>query len=110
MSTIINEVTINLNGSTKDLRICPRAAKEITAQFGNYMEVFQRLVNFDHAAYVAIVASGLNKKRSDVEDDVWATGLDALTTPLSEYVGLLSRGGRPAETDDDKKDPKTGEA
>jgi hypothetical protein len=109
MSTIINEVTIDLNGSPKFLRVCPRAAKEITAQFGNYMEVFQRLVNFDHAAYVAIVASGLNKKRLDVEEDVWATGLDKLTDKLSEYVGLLLRAGRPAETDDDKKDPKTGE-
>jgi hypothetical protein len=46
----------------------------------------------------------------DVEEDVWATGLDKLTDKLSEYVGLLLRAGRPAETDDDKKDPKTGEA
>jgi hypothetical protein len=108
MSTIVNEVVVSLAGESVKLKVCPRAAKEISGQFGNYMEVFQRLVNFDHAAYVAIVASGLNKKRSEVEDDVFATGLDALTEKLSEYVGLLSRGGRPAQVED-KETPK-GEA
>lgn len=108
MSTIVNEVAVDLNGERARLNVCPRAAKEISAQFGNYMEVFQRLVNFDHAAYVAIVAIGTNKKRAEVEDDVFKTGLDVLTDKLSEYVGLLSRGGRPAQTED--KEPKKGEA
>lgn len=108
MSTIIKEVVISLNGENVKLNVCPRAAKEISAQFGNYMEVFTRLVNFDHPAYVAIIATGLNKKRAEVEDDVFHTGLDKLTDKLSEYVGLLSRGGRPAETDE--KEPGAGEA
>lgn len=107
MSTIVNEVTIELDGEIVDLVVCPRAAKEITAQFGNYMEVFQRLVNFDHAAYVVIVAIGTDKKRADTEAKVFRTGLDALTDKLSEYVGLLSRGGRPVAKDED---PKKGEA
>ena len=107
MTTIVSEVTIDLNGSPKGLRVNPRAAKEIAAHFGNYMEAFNRLAVFDMSAYVAIVAAGLGKKRADVEDDVFHTGLDKLTDKLSEYVGLLLRAGRPADAD---KDAKSGEA
>lgn len=107
---ITKEVYITLNGEKEKLIVCPRAAKEITANFGNYAEVFTRLVNFDHAAHVAIVAIGLNKKRAEVEDAVFWSGLPSLNDPLAEYVGFLLRAGRPIEKDNEKKDAPKGEA
>ena len=91
----MSDVEITLNGEHVTLRCTIRAVREITAAFGNYMEAFKRLAEFDHGAYVAIVAAGIGKKRSEVDEDVFKTGLPVLTGPLSDYVGLLSRGGRP---------------
>ncbi len=91
------------------LRCTLRAAKEVSAYFGNYLDVFKKLAVFDHDAYVAIVAAGLGKARKDVEEDVYKAGLPTLTEPLSDYIGLLSNGGRPAATDDAGK-PTAGEA
>jgi len=91
------------------LRCTLRAAKEVSAYFGDYLDAFRKLATFNHDAYVAIVAAGLGKSRKDVEKDVYEAGLPNLTESLSDYVGLLSNGGKPATVDDAGK-PNTGEA
>lgn len=73
------------------------------------MEAIRRLETVDFSAFVAIVAAGLGKKRSDVEDDVYEIGMPDLTQPLSEYVTLLANGGRPIKAPS-KGDAPEGEA
>lgn len=101
MSEILADKRIKLDGENVNLRINRRAADEITAYFGNYLEAFRKLAEFDANAYYAIVAAGLGKKLSDVRDEVFRTGLPSLTADLSDYVSLLSRGGRPEVEDKD---------
>lgn len=96
----MSEIRCDLNGESIVLKCTIRAVKEITATFGSYTEAFARLGAFDHSAYVAIVAAGTGKKRAEVEDDVFAQGVDKLIAPLSDYIGLLTRGGRPETSED----------
>jgi len=94
----MSDVSITLNGRAETLRCTLRAAKLVNAA-GGFAEALRRLAGFDLDAYVAIVAAGLGKKPSDVEDAVYEAGLPNLTEALSEYVGLLSNGGRPFKSE-----------
>jgi hypothetical protein len=71
-----------------------RAARTVNSM-GGFAEVFRKLAVFDFDAYVSVVAAGLGKKPSEVEDDVFKAGLPALVEPLSTYVEYLSNGGKP---------------
>lgn len=103
------EVTITLSGREETLKSTLRAARDVNAACGGFIEAYRKLMAFDFEAYVAIVASGLGKKRQEVEDDVFKTGLASLSEPLAEFVGYLSNGGRdPAEKD--QEEAKPGEA
>lgn len=102
MAANTGDVDIQLGGEKVTLRCSLRAAKEVSATFGNYAEVFRKLGEFDHFAYVAIVAAGLGMSPKDVEADVYHTGLRNLVNPLSTYITLLSNGGRPPKDDDAK--------
>lgn len=95
----MSEVEINLAGKPVKLVCTLRAAKAINAM-GGFAEAFRRLAAFDLDAYVAVVAAGTNKKAADVEDAVFAAGMPNLTEKLSEYVGLLANGGRPAKSEE----------
>jgi hypothetical protein len=96
------EVEITLNGKRETLKTSLRAARAINGFFGNFVDAQERLNKVDQSAYVAIVAAGLDKKPGDVEEAVFAAGLDNLLAPLFTYVGALARGGRDpnAKTED----------
>lgn len=103
------EVTITLNGREETLKSTLRAARDVNAACGGFMEAYRKLMAFDLEAYVAIVAAGLGKKRQEVEDDVFKTGLAPLSEPLAEFVGYLSNGGRDP-TEKAQEQPQSGEA
>lgn len=88
------EVEITLNGRKEVLRCSPRAARAVNG-LGSFATAFQRIGAFDFDAYVTVMAAGLGKKPSDIEDAVYQNGMPDLVEPLSEFVSLLMNGGRP---------------
>ncbi len=90
----MSEIRIDLVGEPATLRCTLRAAKEINTFFGSFNAGFKRLADYDHAAYVAIVAFGLGKRAAEVENAVWQTGLPNLVGPLTDYLAMLANGGR----------------
>jgi hypothetical protein len=93
----IGEVDITLNGKPTTLKSTLAAAKRVNGIAGGYMAVLGQLGTMNHDAYVQVVAAGMDKKPSEVEDDVFRTGLLKLTEPLSTFVEYLVNGGKPAE-------------
>ncbi|ABS68941.1 conserved hypothetical protein [Xanthobacter versatilis] len=107
------EVEVTLDGKAFVLRSTLRAAKEVSASAGGFIGAYQRLAAFDFSTYVAIVAAGLGKRSSDVEDAVYATGIAPLSAPLSRFVQLLANGGKEPEEPkglDDEEGTSSGEA
>lgn len=90
------DTDIELNGRTVTLKCTPRALRELDNSAGSFAEILNGLVQYRFSTYCAVVGAGLGKRPSLVEDDVFATGLDGLVAPLTEYVGRLMRGGRDA--------------
>jgi hypothetical protein len=88
------KVEIPLGGKRETLHTSLRAAKAVNAAFGSCTDALQRLERFDLSAYVAIVAAALDKKPSDVDETVFATGMLDLVEPLSLFITSLTRGGR----------------
>lgn len=101
------DVTFTLDGKDVTMQCTVRAWKEINSVFGSFSKAFVRLSEFDAMAYVSVVAAGLGKKASEIEGAVFATGMPDLVRPTTDYIALLSNGGRPQTTEDA---PKTGEA
>lgn len=89
------EVQIKLGDETLTLRSTLRAAKEINSVLGNYTEAFRKVLAYDLSAFVAVVAAGAGKTTREVELAVHSAGLPDLLKPVTDYLGLLSNGGRP---------------
>lgn len=87
-------VDIELNGKTETLKTSLRAARTINGACGDFMNALDGLNKFNMTAYTIIIAAGLDKKPSDVEEAVFSTGLVELTGPLSRFVNALAHGGR----------------
>ena len=91
------------------LRCTLRAAKTVNKVCGSFSEAFARVQALDFDACTVVVAAGMGKSTTAVEDDVFRTGLPDLLQPLTEYLILLSNGGRqpddePAEGSESGKD------
>jgi hypothetical protein len=94
------EVTITLGDRSETLRPTLKAARQINA-LGGFVEVFRRLGAFDLETYIAVVAAGTGKKPAQVEEAVYAAGIQTLTEPLAEFVSILANGGKAATGGDD---------
>lgn len=90
----IGEVDVTLDGKAETLKSTLKAAKAVNAH-GGFMNVLGRLGAMDQDFYVLVVSAGLDKKPSAVEDAVYKTGLTNLTSELTDYVMLLTNGGKP---------------
>ena len=99
------EVEIELSGKKCTLRCSLRAARTVSALSGGFTGAFEGLSRYNLATYGAIVAAGLDKRTgadlAEVEESVYATGLEALTAPLVRFVSLLMNGGREPKSEDD---------
>lgn len=102
----MGEVEITLGGVKHALRCSLRAARTVSALSGGFSAAYQGLSGYNMSTYVAIVAAGLDKRGNDaamVEKQVYETGLETLTAPLSKYLGLLMNGGREAQPVDESE-------
>ncbi len=79
------DVEIMLNGKAETLRPSLGAAKRV-------------------------VAAGLGKKTSEVEDAVYRTGMPKLGADVVGFVNILANGGKPFETDTPSEGETSGEA
>ena len=110
----VGEVEIELDGKKYTLRPSLGAAKRINAM-GDFQSVINKILSYDLSYYINVVAAGLDKRPQtlmevggvSMEEAVYKTGMHALVTPLSLYVGYLANGGKPV---DNGAAPQTGEA
>lgn len=93
----MQEVSIKLNGAEVSLRPTLKAAMTIDKSFGGMLKAFQAVTEMSFAAYAIVIAAGLEKKPSAVEEDIFATGLEDLVEPVAEFLSLLMNGGRKRE-------------
>lgn len=96
----MSEVEISLKGRPEILRCTLKAAKSVNAVAGGFQGALARLAAMDQEAYFLIVAAGLGKRPSDVEQAVYESGLPNLTEPLSSFVLLLANGGKPLSSEE----------
>ena len=101
----LGDVEITLKDKPHVLRCSLRAAQTVSALSGGFSGAFEGIARYNMSTYAAIVASGLNKRTgaelSEVEEMVYETGLESLTSPLSKYVARLMSGGRdPVKVED----------
>lgn len=88
------DVEVNLDGNPVTLRPTLKAAKRVSAA-GGFQNVVGRLQSGDIDYYILVVAAGLDKKTTEVEEKVFRSGLPALAESAVKYVNLLANGGRP---------------
>lgn len=106
-------VEIQLGGETRELQVTVKAATQINRLMGGGIaQVANRLPLLDLDIYVAIVRIGLglamnSKEGQAVEELVFKEGMNELLVPLSEYISLITTGGkrRPAYKDGDVDKP-----
>ncbi len=105
----VGEVEIKLNGKIEMLRPSLGAAKRVNAR-GGFANVVNRLQAADLDFYVLVVAAGLGKKETEIENAVYLTGLPALSADLVTFVNILANGGKPFDADAQSSGDATGEA
>jgi hypothetical protein len=93
----MSEIEITLAERPAVLRCTVRALRDLDASAGGFNEVIAGLTSYRFATYCSVVAAGLGKRPREVEEDVYATGMNALVGPLCEFVAMLVNGGRKPE-------------
>ncbi|GAA0030221.1 hypothetical protein [Bradyrhizobium ottawaense] len=88
-------IDITLGGKTASLNANLAAAKAVNALGTGFQNAIFKIGALDLDTYAGVVAAGLGKKASEVEDAVFQSGLVNLTAPLVEFVTLLANGGKP---------------
>ena len=98
------DVSITLDGKPFVLRSTLGAAETVNAAFGSFTAAYERVGKFDFSAFVVIIAAGTDKPTKEIKSAVFKNGMTDLVKPISEYLTLLSNGGRPAtEAEGDDK-------
>jgi hypothetical protein len=101
-------VEIVLDGEKVTLAPTLFAATTICKHFGGFQAAIGKISAFDLESYAAVVRAGLGykteKDAAGLLDQVFASGVLNLFSPLSEYLMILANGGKPlapagAETD-----------
>lgn len=94
MSATSEGLTIELDGQPVTLRYTLGASKQIDSHFGNFVEAMRRISHFNFEAFPMVVAAALGKTVKEVEEHVFAVGMDTLHKDLVEYLAWLSNGGK----------------
>ncbi len=87
------DVKIDLNGKSIVLVPSLRAARSIDA-LGGVQEAVRQIGGMSLNAYVTIIAGATNSQLSDIEEDVFRTGMARLAEPLSRFLSLIANGGK----------------
>lgn len=89
---------LRLGDERVDLRCTLRAAMTIDARFGSFAKAIEQVAAGDVSAAAAIVAIGAG--RTDLNEAVFASGVESLVQPLAAFLVLLANGGKPFEEND----------
>lgn len=89
------DVTIVLDGEEVTLRPSLKAAQGVSRLSGGILGAVEALSRFDLDVLVNVVALGLGKKPSEVEEAVWRTGVSELAPRAIEFATIIANGGRP---------------
>lgn len=97
------EVEIDLNGEIITLKCTLEAATRINTHFAGFGKAYDRVVQMDLDAYVALIRHGAGldaNAAKELPPRIFRAGLANLTGPLSRYVALLISGGRASGADE----------
>lgn len=98
----MSDIEIELGGETVSLRCTLGAFKDVSGQFGGFVRAFQKLAEVDIDAIAYIIAAGIGKhknsrERERIVEKLFEGGLDEVLPKVTEYLGLLSGGGKKRE-------------
>lgn len=98
----MSDIEIELGGETVSLRCTLGAFKDVSSQFGGFVSAFQKLAEVDIDAIAYIIAAGIGKhknsrERERIVEKLFEGGLDEVLPKVTEYLGLLSGGGKKRE-------------
>lgn len=88
------DVELTLDAKPVVLKSTLGAAIEIDERLGGFAEAFRQLAGFKLGAFTIIVAAGMGRRPNEVKEAVYRSGMADLIAPLTEYLTLLSNGGR----------------
>ena len=103
------EVEFSLHGERVILKPTLGATRTINRTYGSFGEAFRRVSLLDFETIANVIAVGSGMKPKTAEEEVYAHGLADLVKPVSEYLSVLSNGGRSPDDDEQKDDDTPGE-
>lgn len=95
----MSDIDIELDGETFSLRCTLNAFTAIPEQFGGFVGAFRKLAEVDINAVAFMIAAGIGKQKNGKEreriiEKLFEAGLEDAMPKLTEYLSLLSAGGR----------------
>jgi hypothetical protein len=103
----IGNVDLKLDGEDVTLRPSLKAAQAISRQSGGIRGALKAIAELDFDTITYIIAVGLGKKPSDIEDAVYRTGLPDLVDPVNTFVAVIASGGRIKGGEEKANPPKS---
>jgi len=97
-------VEIELDGETVVLKPTLLACQTLSRKAGGLSAAVEAVGRMDFDMLVSVIALGLNRKPSDVEEAVWSTGMTNLVAPAIRFLTIVSNGGRPLESSGGSKE------
>lgn len=112
MSDLLDgQISIKLGDEEAVLMPTLFAATRISRHFGGLQNCLQKMTTGDLDALTTVVRYGLGFKSeaeaNGLDEKVWRAGVFSLTTPVTEYVLVLSNGGRPLNSPEPDAGKKT---
>lgn len=99
-------VTVEVAGESYELRPTLAAVRAVNSGLGGLVPAFRQVqdINVDAFALVIAAGAGLRLKAKEYDDfveQIWRSpDKAAIGAPLSDFLSLLLRGGRPAVEDE----------
>ena len=100
------DVKIHLEGHGAEvLRPTLDACVKLSSGPGGINKMFERVRNLEFSAILAVIEAGLGKTSKELPNLIYQTGLVNLHVPCSEFLAIISNGGR-RFTEEDKEGEK----
>ena len=100
------DVSIKLDGEECVLRPSLGAARAASRLNGGIMAAVQAIGQFDFDMVVQVIALGLDRKPSEIEDAVYNTSVAELAPFAITFLTNLANGGRPVDGGSGKGNPQ----
>jgi len=98
----MSEIEIDLAGETFSLSCTLGAFKAVSEHFGGFVGAFRALAEVNVGAVAFVIAAGIGKPKNSREQErivekLFEGGLEDALPKLTEYLSLLSAGGKKRE-------------